>query len=165
VLDVFAGEDLDAILDRRPAPDRLLAKLLRLCRQAYEQNGLLSNCDLAAMLNVDDTQIGRLLSAHEHQTGQVVPRRATLHDVGSGLTHKRIICLKRFAEGKAPEQIARETHHSQEAVDHYLSQYDRVRCCRLEGMTPEETAYLLDCSPSLVQEYLRIDRELEGKDA
>lgn len=165
VLDVFAEEDLDAILDRRPARDRLLSKLLRLCRQAYEQGGLLSNCDLAALLNVADSHIGTLLSAHERQTDQVVPRRATLHDVGSGLTHKRIICLKRFAEGKSPQRIAKETHHSQEAVDHYLSQYDRVRCCRLQGMTPEETAYMLQCSLSLVQEYLRIDRELEQEDA
>jgi hypothetical protein len=28
-------------------------------------------------------------------------------------------------------------------------------------MTPAETAYALNCSPSLVEEYLQIDRELK----
>lgn len=72
---------------------------------------------------------------------------------------------KRYAEGKSSDQIARETYHSIEAVDRYLGQYDRVRHCRLQGMTPEETAHTLSCGLSLVNEYLDIDRELETKNA
>ena len=85
----------------------------------------------------------------------------TLHDVGTGLTHKRIICRKRYLEGEESEQIARETYHSAEAVDRYLGQFDRVRHCRRQGMTPTETAYTLNGSPGLVHEYLHIDDELE----
>ena len=92
-------------------------------------------------------------------------RRKAVHDVGTSLTHKRIICWKRYAEGKDVPQIARETYHSMEAVDRYLGQYDRVRHCRLEHMTPVDTAHALDCSVSLVNEYLDIDRQLETKDA
>ena len=40
-----------------------------------------------------------LLAEHERTTHTVVPRRATLHDVGTGLTHKRIICWKREDSG------------------------------------------------------------------
>lgn len=165
VLEMYTVDDLEVFLDRMPARQRLLRKLLRLCHQAYEQGALLSNCDLSALLNVHDTQVAQLLSGHERQTGKVVPRRATLHDVGRGMTHKRIICHKRYAEGKRPDRIARETYHSLEAVDRYLGQYDRVRHCRLEGMTPEQIAYTLDCSLSLVKEYLQIDTELGGQDA
>ncbi|HUU59092.1 MAG TPA: DUF1670 domain-containing protein, partial [Phycisphaerae bacterium] len=60
---------------------------------------------------------------------------------------------------------ARETYHSLEAVDRYLGQYDRVRHCRRQGLSPVETAHILDCSRSLVEAYLQIDRELEGEDA
>jgi len=48
-----------------------------------------------------------------------------------------------------------------EAVDRYLGQFDRVRHCRQQGMTPERTAFILRCGVALVNEYLAIDKELE----
>jgi DNA-binding CsgD family transcriptional regulator len=102
-----------------------------------------------------------LLTAHERKRQQVIPRRATLHDVGTGLTHKRIICRKRYAEGKSQDQIARETHHSLEAVDQYLGKFDRVRHCLQQGMSPTEIAFTLNCSQALVNQYIAIDDELK----
>jgi hypothetical protein len=157
LLDISTAEDAQLRIDRLPAPQRLLRKAIRLCEQAHKQGGLLSNCDLAELLSVTDGWIAHLLTEHERTTNTVVPRRATLHDVGTGLTHKRIICWKRYAEGKEPHIIARETYHCLEAVDRYLAQYDRVRHCRLEGLTPEQTAYALGCGLPLVKEYLAID--------
>jgi hypothetical protein len=157
LLDLCTADDVHQRIERRPAPQRLLQKVLRLCEQAYQQGGLLSNCDLAEMLNTSDSQIAHVLAEHERQTNTLVPRRATLHDVGTGLTHKRIICWKRYAEGKEPHIVARETYHSLDAVDRYLGQYDRVRHCRLQGLTPEETAHTLGCGLALVKEYLAID--------
>jgi hypothetical protein len=165
VLDLSTADDIHARLNRDPASQRLAAKAVRLCQQAFEQGALLSNCDLAELLNKQDDQIAHLLVEHERKTGHLVPRRATLHDVGTGLTHKRIICWKRYAEGKEPDQIARETYHTLEAVDRYLCQYDRVRHCRLQGLSAAETAHILDCTVRLVEEYLAIDRELEKGNA
>jgi hypothetical protein len=165
VLDLSTPGDIHARLNHDPAPRRLAAKAIRLCEQAFEQGALLSNCDLAELLNTQDAQIAHLLVEHERKTGHLVPRRATLHDVGTGLTHKRIICWKRYAEGKEPEQIARETYHSLEAVDRYLGQYDRVRHCRLQGLSAADTAHVLACTVRLVEEYLAIDRELEKRNA
>jgi hypothetical protein len=162
LLDLSLPEDIERRIARDPASGRLLEKALRLCRQAYRQQGLLSNCDLAELLCVSDSRLAQLLAAYERKTGTVVPRRATLHDVGTALTHKRIICRKRYAEGKPADQVARETYHSLDAVDRYLAQYDRVRHCRLEGFTPQKIAYTLDCSVGLVQQYLAIDDELEA---
>lgn len=163
VLELSTAEDIDARVDRMSADQRMLKKAVRLCEQAHEQGGLLSNCDLAELLTTAESRIASLLAHHEREQGQVVPRRATLHDVGTGLTHKRIICRMRYVEGKEPHLIARLTHHSLEAVDRYLGQYDRVRHCRLQGLTPQETAHALGCSLKLVQEYLDIDQELEAK--
>lgn len=165
VLTLSDRSDIESRLRQIPPEQRRLAKALRLCQQAYKQGAVLSNCDLAELLTMSERQIGSVLVAHERDTGTVVPRRATVHDVGTGLTHKRIICHKRYAEGKSSDQIARQTYHSIEAVDRYLGQYDRVRHCKLQGMTPEETAHTLACSLSFVKEYLDIDAELETDDA
>ncbi len=162
LLDLSTADDVQKRIDRCPPSQRLLHRAVRLCEQAHRQGGLLSNCDLAELLNVDDSRIASVLAEHERQTGTLVPRRATLHDVGTGLTHKRIICWKRYAEGKEPHVVARETYHSLEAVDRYLGQYDRVRHCRLQGLTPEQTAHTLACSLGLVRQYLAIDDLLKN---
>ncbi len=163
VLDVSTAEDVQSRLERETPQQRLRRKAVRLCHQAHRQGALLSNCDLAELLNRDDSCMATLLAGHERDTGQPVPRRATLHDVGTGLTHKAIICRKRYREGKSSDQIARETYHSMEAVDRYLGQFDRVRHCRQQGLTPEQTAFTLNCGLALVREYLALDRELEAK--
>jgi hypothetical protein len=163
LLDLSTAEDVQRRIDRLPAPERLLHRARRMCQQAYEQGGLLSNCDIAEMLHTSDSVVGTLLAQYERRTDTIVPRRATLHDVGSGLTHKRIICWMRYAEGKDPDVVARETYHSLQAVDHYLGQYDRVRLCRLERLTPQQTAHAMKCSVALVQQYLAIDDLLEKK--
>ena len=165
LLDLSAPQDIEARLARQAPAEILRAKAVRLCQQAYAQHGLLSNCDLAELLGVNDARIAAVLGEHERRTKTPVPRRATLHDVGTSLTHKRIICHKRYAEGKDVPQIARETYHSLESVDRYLEQYDRVRHCRLQGLDPAATAHALNCSVRLVQEYLAIDQELETKNA
>ena len=162
LLDLSTPEDVQHRFDRVPAGERLLNKVLRLCRQAYQQGGLLSNCDLAELLATRDERISQVVCNYERQHRTIVPRRATLHDVGRGMTHKRIICYKRYAQGKPSDVVARETYHSLEAVDRYLGQYDRVRHCRRQGLSPPETAHILDCSLRLVEEYLAIDDELES---
>jgi Protein of unknown function (DUF1670) len=165
LLDISTAEDVQWRIERVPAAQRLLRKALRLCEQAHKQGGLLSNCDLAELLSVPDQRIAQVLTEHERSTNTVVPRRATLHDVGTGLTHKRVICWKRYADGKEPHIVARETYHSLDAVDCYLSQYDRVRHCRVEGLTPEETANALRCGVPLVRQYLDIDDLLKNDHA
>lgn len=160
-LDLITPEDVELRIQGRPAPERHLQKILRLCRQAHGQKALLSNSDLAELLNLSPSHIGTLLSAHERLTGKSVPRRATLHDVGTALTHKGIICRKRHLEGKEPDQIARETYHSLDAVDRYLGQYDRVRSCARLNMTPEQTAHILNCSLPLVNQYLQLHSEFQ----
>ncbi len=87
-----------------------------------------------------------------------------MHELGR-LSHKWIICNKRYVEGKSPDQIAHETYHSLQAVDRYLGQFDRVRHCRHQGLNAIETARILDCSLSLVETYRQMDKELEGENA
>lgn len=164
VLDLSTSEDIEAILRRDSRAERHRRKCERLSLQAYQQGGLLGNCDLAQLLNLPEAYIASLLAAQEKKTGKLIPRRATVHDLGSGLTHKRVICWKRYAEGKSTDEIARDTFHSQCAVDRYLGQFDRVRHCRRQGFSENETAFTLQCSIGLVRQYLAIDDELQQKE-
>ena len=165
VLDASTAEDIQSRIDRVPPAQWRLRKAIRMCRQRYEQGGLLTNQDLSEILNLSDSFIGRLLANHERQTKTLIPRRGTLHDIGSGLSHKWIICHKRYFEGKSAYRIARETYHSLEAVDRYLGQFDRVRHCLQQGLNTIEIAHILNCGISLVEAYRQIDNELEGKNA
>jgi len=160
VLDASTDEDLDAVLARVPAVERLARRCARLLEQTRVQGGLLSNVDLATMLGCSESQISRAIAIHEERTGTILPRRATVHDVGTAVTHKVLICWKRYAEGKSPDQIARETHHSLDAVDRYLGMFERVRFCRQQSMELHEIAQVLACSPGLVEQYLAIDQRL-----
>lgn len=165
VLDLWTEDDVEAHMDRVSPSERLLTRCIRLHEQAYAQGALLSNVDLGGMLGVSYHRISSLLAAHEREHKVVIPRRATLHDVGSGVTHKRIICWKRYVDGKSPEVIARETHHSLTAVDRYLGMFDRVRCCNQQQMPSHEIARVLGCTERLVNEYLAIDAMLAGGEA
>jgi Protein of unknown function (DUF1670) len=162
ILDLSTPEDIDRRIQRLHLDERLTAKAVRLCHQAYDQGGLLSNCDLAELLALHDSYVAQLLTCYERSHQCIVPRRATLHDVGTGVTHKALICQKRYRQGKESHVIAQETYHSIDAVDRYLGQYERVRYCRDNGMSPEQTAYTLNCSLGLVQQYLAILTELEA---
>jgi len=109
VLDVSTPQDIQSRIDRVHPRQIRLHKAIRMSRQAYEQGGLLTNYDLSEILNIPDSLVGQLLASYERQNKTVVPRRGTIHDAGGSVSHKRIICHKRYVEGKSADQIARET--------------------------------------------------------
>ncbi len=62
LLELVRGDDIEAILKREPAEQRLPRRCPRLCRQAPKQAGLLSNCGLAVWLGSQDSRIAGLLA-------------------------------------------------------------------------------------------------------
>lgn len=164
LLSLCTPDDVEDRVNGRSLGEQLGPRCARLCVEAHKQGGLLSNCDIALMLGVNDSRVATALSGYEKATGKLVPRRATLHDVGTCLTHKRLICIQRWVHGKPSGDIARDTCHSIEAVDRYLGMFERVRCCRKNAMDAEQTAFALGCTVRLVQEYLEIDDLLERKE-
>jgi hypothetical protein len=59
-------------------------------------------------------------------------------------------------------EIKRRTHHSGEAVDRYLRDYKRVRVLRGK-LAAQEIAFATGLSSALVNEYLNLIEEMEGK--
>jgi DNA-binding CsgD family transcriptional regulator len=125
----------------------------RLFEQAYAQDGVLTNAEIALLLKICPATVTKYIHAWEDQYQRQLPRRGTIHDMGPTLTHKRAIIHKLFIEQKTVEQTARETHHSFEAIQRYIGDFRRVLLCRQKGMSTQQIANVLRHTPRLVQEY------------
>jgi hypothetical protein len=129
--------------------------LVRAANDAYAQGGVLTCTDMGALFNHSAGRIAGLIRDYETETGEIVPRRGNIHDMGRTVSHKWIICRKAYVEGKLTPTIAREAFHSPEAVDNYILGLARVYFATVQrGMTPQEAAFALQQSLYLVEEYV-----------
>jgi len=160
VLDLVTARDIDEAKVKGMRSPTRRARIARLFHQAHEQGAVLSLADVSLMIHINYSTLSRLVLEHERETGEMVPRRGTIHDMGRSVTHKRIICYKRLVERKPTSQVARETFHGADEVEYYVQCLRRVQLCRDSGMSPEEAAQATGHSLSLVQEYLELIEEL-----
>jgi hypothetical protein len=157
VLTLVNQDDIAAMRQGLSWTEIFQSRLVRVMKEAHAQGGLLTSSDLSVLFHHSHSRVAELIRAYETQTGEVVPRRGNLHDMGRTVTHKRIICRKAFLEGKTTDVIARETDHSPEAVDHYLLDFARVYYATvLKGMSIEEATFAIQRPQSLVQEYVKL---------
>ena len=61
-----------------------------------------------------------------------------------------------YIEKRTFDQVARETHHSFEAIQNYIGTFQQVVLCRKKTMTTEEIAFAIRRTPRLVKEYEEI---------
>lgn len=125
----------------------------RLFNQAFEQDGVLTNAEVALLLKISPATVGKYVAHWETERNQVLPRRGTIHDMGPSLTHKRIIIHKLFIDQNTVEQVARDTNHSFEAIQNYIGTFRQVLLCRKKQMTTDETAFAIKRTLRLVKEY------------
>ena len=162
-LDLVQSQD---ILDR--ANGKRLRELkkeavARLCRQAYEQDGCMTNAELAILLKISSPTVSKYISEWELEYQTVLPRRGSIHDMGPTLTHKKVILHKLFIEQKSVQQTGRETYHSPAAIQRYISTFRQVLLCRQKGMNTEEIAFAIGVTKRLVGEYEQIIDEYKRK--
>jgi len=135
-------------------------RLVRMYFEAYDQGGVLTVLDLSLILGVSQKVICGHIHAYEQETEQIVPIQATVHDIGSSsVTHKAEV-VRRFLRNESPDRVARATHHSQAAVDRYLSAYQRIRLLA-QRFPKDQLPTLSGIAPSVVAEYLALIQEYE----
>jgi hypothetical protein len=155
-LTMVSPEDITKVLERVPSGEFNQARVVRACYEADAQGAVLSASDLAMIFGYRRSRISDYIRQEEAQ-GKIVPRRGNVHDMGSTLTHKRIICYKHFVENKQTPEIARETSHMSKNVDKYLKDFSRVyHCYARRGMLGPEAAAATGLSLRLVNEYIKI---------
>lgn len=159
VLDLVSLEDIDDLLAGLNKRERQKKVAARLFEQAFEQGGVMTGADVAAIMRLAPGTVGKYVRELESERGKPIPRRGNVHDMGPTLTHKRIICLKCLKEGKTVEATARETNHSPEAVTRYINDFKRVQACLASGWEIEKISYATGLSKSLTKEYVDLMNE------
>lgn len=162
-LDLVQSQD---ILDRANGKKlRELKKqaVARLCTQAYLQDGCLTNAELAILLKISSPTVSKYISEWELEYKTVLPRRGSIHDMGPTLTHKKVIIHKLFVEQKSVQQTSRETYHSPQAIQRYISAFRQVLLCRQKNMNTDQIAFAIGITKRLVGEYEQIIDGFERK--
>ena len=160
VITVANQDDIADLRNNVRLPEVLTRALVRCAKEAYAQGGVLTTTDLSVLFHRNVSYLAQLICAYEAETGEVVPRRGNIHDIGRTVTHKHITCRKSYVEGKLTPTIARETFHSPEAVDRYILDLARVYFATVkQGMSPEEVAFALQRPVGIVKQYVQLIEE------
>ena len=144
---------------RRARPAFNQARFVRWCHEAYEQGGVLTHLDLSLLSGLSTSYISRMLREYEAETGEVVPTRGTVHDIGPSVSHKAEV-IRRWLHHESPAQIARTLHHSQQAVDRYIADYQKVRLLA-QKFPAAELPTLTGLTRSVVGQYLALLQDYE----
>ena len=135
----------------------------RLCKEAYEQDGCLTQAEIAIMLKISAPTVSKYIAEWEAANGECLPRRGTIHDMGPTLTHKKIIIEKLFIEKKSVQQTSRETFHSFQAIHRYICSFKKVLLCYRKGLSKEEICVAAGHSARLIQQYLDLIKEFKQR--
>jgi hypothetical protein len=136
-------------------------RILRLIDEAIDQGGVLTQEDLAHLLQVVRRTIARDVKALKAE-GHLLHTRGHLKGVGRGQTHKvRIIELWLDREGY--DKIGRWVHHTSGAIKRYVSTFLRVVRLHQKETAVEEIAFLTNSSVKLVNDYLALYQAVQNE--
>jgi len=117
-------------------------RMVRMIKAAFKQGGLLSIAEVATIMDRGLTTTQRKLSEYQREKDEVLPLKGNILDQGSSPTHKRVV-IHLYEKKIAPPDIARQTGHSLDAVDRYISDYERVKMLMQKGLTAREISKLI----------------------
>lgn len=135
------------------------ARFVRWCHDAYAQGGVLTLFDLSLLSGLSEYYVSELLREYEAEQGKIVPTRGTVHDIGPSVTHKAEV-IRRWLRHESPAQIARTLEHSQQAVDRYISDFQKVRLLA-QKFPQSELPTLAGLSSSVVDQYWHLLEQYE----
>jgi Protein of unknown function (DUF1670) len=149
------GPGRDPRDNRRKEFRRDTATMVRLVKSAAAQGGLMSGAELSVLMNRSLMKVHDYIRTYEQETGDPLPLKGYVLDMGSSPTHKGIICRK-FEEGMSPPDIARATGHGLAAVDNYLGTYDRIKVLLRKGFDVPTICQVTGKAARTVAQYLVI---------
>ena len=164
-LTMVTAEELDLLRSPKLRGERKArkkfnqARCARWCFEAYEQGGVLTHLELSMLCGLSHQYIGDLLREYEQENDVIIPTRGSVHDIGPGVTHKAEV-VRRWLRKESPAQIARTLEHSQEAVDRYIVDFQKVRLLA-QKFPISELPVLSGLSARVVEQYISLLREYE----
>ncbi len=147
-------EDLNVLKESGPKALRQL-KVLRLTEEAWDQEGSLTQEDLARILQVTSRTVRQDIKSLQTD-GNFIHTRGTDHDIGRSLSHKSHI-IELYLQGDTYDAIIRKSRHSAFSIKRYVCSFGRLLLLLNHGMQDiKEISRLLGQSERLTREYLDI---------
>lgn len=143
-------------------PDLTSETIARICKEAFEQDGLLSMRDIGLILKRSPGNVSILRKTYEKEHKIQLPTPAVLQDMGSGITHKTDILRKILIEKKDMNIVRKETHHTQQAIDRYLKDYRRVEMLLAEKKDTLYIGQITNLSVYLIKQYQKIYNDVRS---
>ena len=156
ILSLVTDEDISLFEKGTSVPSIRKNVMARMFREAYKQGAVLSTRDLSLLLVSDGAYLSQLRIEYEKEHQTILPHTGVLHDMGTTITHKRLIVYKHIVEKKDPAVVARETNHSQLAVDKYIKDYHRVKTLVDDKKDVEFIHHTTNISRHVIKQYLQI---------
>ncbi len=136
-------------------------RLVRICDEARQQEGLFSQEDLALLLGCDVRTIRKDI-ARLKKKGISVPTRGHQKDIGPGVCHRQQ-AVRLFIQNKEPLEIARHIKHSLKAIERYINTFCRVVFLYQRDFNPLQIAFALGISYTLTTTYITLYQEYKNK--
>lgn len=130
--------------------------MARMIREAYRQGAVLSTRDLSLILVHNPSGLSHQRIAYEKEHKTVLPHAGVIHDMGTTVTHKRMIIYKHVVEKKDPTVVARETNHTQPAVDKYIKDFNRVKTLVNDNKDIDFIHQTTNMSRQVIKQYFQI---------
>ena len=117
----FFHEDDPNVIREEGTVEARAIRLLRFCREAYEQMALFSYEDLSLLLCIDLSTVWDLVK-RLRDDGIFVPTRGAVKDIGPEPSHKREIA-RLLGLGYTTSKIRAITNHTESSIGRYQQQF------------------------------------------
>jgi hypothetical protein len=134
-------------------------RLCRIAEEAFQQGGVLTLEDIAAVFNCGMRTLVRDLAALR-QRGIRPPLRSLVQDMGRAVSHRREI-VKLWLEGREYSEIAQRSYHSVESVANYVEKFKRCAVLFSESYDLNTVGFLVRLSVPLAREFHQLWSEME----
>jgi len=151
-------EDLET-LKRHGAAAKRRQQIMRMAVEAYEQGALLTQEDLALLLDSNVRTIRSDMRKLREEEQVVVPTRGTVRDIGPGVTHKHK-AVQLWLSGKEALEVALQLSHSLTAVERYIQTFCRVVYAQQKMRNMLKTAMVVGISVASANDYFALHTEL-----
>lgn len=147
-------EDLE-VLKQYGVQGQRRVRLLRMTEEAVDQDGVLTQEDLARLCQSDVRTIRRDIVALRRE-GHWVPTRGAVKEIGRGQSHKAKI-VEMYLKQMTYFEIVRRARHSPSAIKRYVETFGRVVVLWEKGVRePGEIGFIVGISERLAREYLAL---------
>lgn len=152
-LPLLTEEDLKLMNEKSAKRDQI--KIVRLINSAFEQGGLLTLEEISLIVNRSMMTVSKRIQEYQEDHQVILPIKGNQLDIGPGVTHKRII-VELYEQQMAPPDIAKRTHHSLEAVDRYIKDYEKVKFLVRRKIGAGDIVHLTGRGKKVIDQYIEI---------